>query len=287
MQGSTSINERCNWRIIHAKRHRRMRNLRTYGDRPRQIALLHGGPGAPGEMAQVGRELSTKFSLLEPLQKAKTIASQITELNSAIEMHGDLPMTLIGFSWGAWLAALYATSHPQNVAKVIIVGSGSFEEKYIADMHTRRLERLSVEERQELSDLMQAIASQNQGGKQAFARAGQLFSKADAYDPLPVESEVLDYQVDVYQSIWPEAAELRRSGKLLATTARIQCPVVAIHGSHDPHPAEGVRVPLENVLSDFRFILLERCGHKPWIERHARERFYATLHEELRTIPSS
>ena len=264
-----------------------MRDLRTYGAKPYQIALVHGGPGAPGEMAPVAQELSTKWGVLEPFQNARTIAGQIAELRSVIEMHGDRPMTLIGFSWGAWLTALYAATQPQDVAKLVIIGSGSFEEKYISDMHATRLERLSVGETRELSDLLEIISSQRQGAKRAFRRAGQLFSKADAYDPLPAQSEILDYQVDVYQSIWPEAAELRRSGKLLASAARIQCPVVAIHGDHDPHLAEGVRVPLETVLPDFRFILLERCGHKPWIEQHARNHFYAILHEELRAVSSS
>ncbi len=258
-----------------------MKDLRTYGPKPYHIALIHGGPGVPGEMAPVARELSIKWGVLEPFQNALTITAQIAELKSVIEMHGDLPMTLIGFSWGAWLAALYAATHPQDVAKLVLIGSGSFEERYITDMHAKRLERLSAEERKELSDLLDTISSQKQGAKQAFVRAGQLFSKADAYDPLPAESEILDYQVDVYQSVWPQAAELRRSGDLLASAARIQCPVVAVHGSHDPHPAEGIRVPLENVLSDFRFIVLERCGHKPWVERHARQQFYKILQDEL------
>jgi pimeloyl-ACP methyl ester carboxylesterase len=47
----------------------------------------------------------------------------------------------------------------------------------------------------------------------------------------------------------------------------IECPVVAIHGDYDPHPADGVRIPLSNVLKDFRFILLGKCGHVPWFER--------------------
>lgn len=74
---------------------------------------------------------------------------------------------------------------------------------------------------------------------------------------------------------------MRRSGTLLELAQRIQCPVVAIHGDYDPHPAEGVRKPLLSVLKDFRFVLLKQCGHKPWIERRATEAFYQVLEEEL------
>jgi len=264
-----------------------MKDLRIYGFKPYHLALIHGGPGAPGEMAPVARELSTKLGVLEPFQNALTITAQIAELKSVIEIHGDLPITLIGFSWGAWLAILYASTHPEDVAKLVLIGSGSFEEKFIVDMHARRLERLSAEERKELTDLLDTISSHNRDAKQAFVRAGQLFSKADAYDPIPAQSEILDFQVDVYQRIWPEAAELRRSGKLLASTAHIQCPVVAIHGADDPHPAEGVSAPLESRLNDFRFILLERCGHKPWIERHARQHFFNILHDEISMLSAN
>ena len=75
--------------------------------------------------------------------------------------------------------------------------------------------------------------------------------------------------------------EFRASGELLKTVSRIQCPVVAIHGTYDPHPAEGIREPLSRVLPDFRFILLEDCGHLPWIERQARDEFFRVLEQEI------
>jgi pimeloyl-ACP methyl ester carboxylesterase len=261
-----------------------MTNFRAYGETPYRAALIHGGPGAPGEMAPVARELSVTHGILEPFQTARSITAQVAELKSTLETHGDLPMTLIGFSWGAWLAALYTAEHPQDVLKLVLIGSGSFEEKYTADMHSTRLGRLSADERVELTDLTQVMSTLDKNTDQAFTRAGELFSKADAYDPLPSESEILSFQADVYRSVWPLAAEMRRSGNLLAAVSSIQCPVVALHGDHDPHPAEGVRVPLEKVLPDFRFILLERCGHKPWIERHARQRFFQILRDELNTL---
>ena len=37
-----------------------------------------------------------------------------------------------------------------------------------------------------------------------------------------------------------------------------------------------------SALEKFRFILLDNCGHRPWIERQARDMFYGILNEELR-----
>jgi pimeloyl-ACP methyl ester carboxylesterase len=115
----------------------------------------------------------------------------------------------------------------------------------------------------------------------AFARMGALFLKADVYNPITYESEEIDCQASIFQSVWKDAVELRKSGELLELGRHIKCPVVAIHGDYDPHPPEGVQKPLSAVLKSFRFILLKNCGHKPWIERQAKDRFYEVLKKEL------
>jgi pimeloyl-ACP methyl ester carboxylesterase len=81
--------------------------------------------------------------------------------------------------------------------------------------------------------------------------------------------------------VWEEADQLRSCGKLLELGKKIRCQVIAIHGDYDPHPFEGVREPLSRVIKDFRFILLENCGHRPWIEREGKERFYRLLRKEI------
>ncbi|MFA6333645.1 MAG: alpha/beta hydrolase, partial [Methanoregula sp.] len=84
-------------------------------------------------------------------------------------------------------------------------------------------------------------------------------------------------QYDVFRGVWDEACDLREKAILLQMGKAIKCPVVAIHGDWDPHPAEGVNDPLAKVLPDFQFVLLEKCGHRPWIERTASDAFYKTL----------
>jgi len=85
-----------------------MNNLRIYGTAPFNIALVHGGPGAPGEMAPVARELSSEMGVLEPLQTADSIDGQVEELKDVLETHGTPPLILVGFSWGAWLSFILA-----------------------------------------------------------------------------------------------------------------------------------------------------------------------------------
>ena len=58
-----------------------MKNLRIYGNKPFSVAVIHGGPGAPGEMAPVARELASVKGVLEPLQTADSLEGQVDELH--------------------------------------------------------------------------------------------------------------------------------------------------------------------------------------------------------------
>lgn len=258
-------------------------NVRIYGAPPFSVAVIHGGPGAAGEMTPVARELAADRGVLEPIQTAATLRGQIDELRSACEAHGDLPLVLVGFSWGAWLGYLLAAQYPWLVKKLVLVSSGPYEERYAADIDEVRRSRLSAADRAETEALAAVLDDGTaEQGDQAFVRFGTLMGKAAAYDPLPDSGDPVDVRADIYAGVWPAAAALRRSGGLLQLGGRIECPVVAIHGSDDPHPAAGVQEPLSGVLRDFRFVLLEECGHKPWSERRARDSFYRILREEAR-----
>jgi pimeloyl-ACP methyl ester carboxylesterase len=222
------------------------------------------------------------MGVLEPLQTATTVEGQVKELKTVLEKNGALPVTLIGFSWGAWLSFILTARYLSLVKKLILVSSGPFEEKYAVGIMATRLSRLSEEEREKALSLMETLNDPLAEDKNAsMAQLGNLESKADLYDPVPHESEVLECQYDINKSVWEQAKELRSSGRLLKLGKRIQCPVIAIHGDYDPHPSEGVKVPLSGTLKDFRFIPLEKCGHCPWLERNARDKFYDILKNKV------
>jgi len=236
-------------------------------------------------MEPVARQLSSRWGVLEPIQTATSLEGQVQELRTVLENQGDLLVTLIGFSWGAWLSFIVAAHYPTIVKKLILIGSGPFEEKYVARLQETRLSRLSGEERVEFELILRALGDPTTEDKdRLLARLGALASKTDGYDLIiegPQEFNSVGSQGDIFHGVWKDAAEMRRSGKLLELGKQIKCPVAAIHGDYDPHPAEGVQKPLSEVLDSFRFILLKNCGHMPWIERRARDEFYRTLEEEL------
>lgn len=259
-----------------------MNNLRTYGSAPYRLALLHGGPGAPGTMAPVARELAAEYGVLEPLQTADTLEGQVLELRDVLTGQAAPPLTLIGSSWGAMLGYILAARHPELVKKLIMVGSGVFEESAAADLQETRLKRLPATARFEVWELTSILEGTDDSKKDAaMTRLGEIFTQTDAYDPLTLDTEVISVDYALHRRVWEEAVALRQSGELLALGKDIHCPVRALHGDHDPHPADGIRKPLSGVVADFRFVLLGRCGHLPWLEAQARDEFYRRLRAEL------
>jgi pimeloyl-ACP methyl ester carboxylesterase len=255
-----------------------MRPVRKWGPGPFTVAVIHGGPGAPGEMAPVARELSSVTGILEPFQTETTLEGQVQELRSVISEHAILPVTLVGFSWGAFLSWIVTARYPDLVKNLVLVSSPPFEEQYAAMITQTRMSRFDKAGRAEVQALLAQMANPAADDKNALlAKLGTLLARADAYDPANVSDEGFHCQYDIFRGVWDEAAELRRKQAILRMSREIRCPVLAIHGDYDPHPAAGVKDPLVKALPDFRFVLLENCGHRPWSERTASEMFYKTL----------
>ena len=257
-----------------------MESVRKYGKEPFRIALLHGGPGIAGEMKPVAEELSLETGVLEPLQTADSVNGQLEELYKQLLDSAELPVILCGYSWGAWLAFLFAGRWPEMVRKLILISAGSFEVQYTHMMMTTRFERLNKKERREAEKLLYHINFRNPDNNDLL-QFGKLMTIADSYDLLDSTDEEVTADIHISQSIWKEAAELRDSNRLVESTKLLKCPVVAIHGNHDPHLATGVEHPLGDRLNDFRMIRIDQCGHTPWKERHARDTFYTILKKEI------
>jgi pimeloyl-ACP methyl ester carboxylesterase len=212
------------------------------------VAVIHGGPGAGGEMAEVAVELCSGRSILEPLQTARSLPAQVEELKGLLEQCAQLPVTLIGFSWGAWLSFILAARYPAMVKKLVLIGCGPFEDRYVPAIMQARLSRLSDGERRQLAGILEILNGPDKGDSEkknkkskkskknrAFHLLGELLSRADAFDPIKPEKPQAAYPscrvdnadsadssdgADIYQSVWKEASHLRQTGELGAHTRR-------------------------------------------------------------------
>jgi pimeloyl-ACP methyl ester carboxylesterase len=180
---------------------------------------------------------------------------------------------------------LLAAKYPKYVKKLIMVGSGLFDSKYAKNIMETRLNRMSKDEQNQYNELMTKLKEIPNDSDELFHQMGKLMEKVDFYDPIKVNnSHIVKGQYQIYKNVWPQAAKMRETGELLNIGKSIKCPVIAIHGDYDSHPYQGVKKPLSIMLDNFSFILLDKCGHEPWIERQAKDQFMSLIEIHLQDI---
>ena len=259
-----------------------LQNFHKYGNAPFSVVLVHGGPGAAGTMQGVAKKISPQRGVIEAIQTRYSIDSLLVELGEVTNLHGHPPVLLIGHSWGAWLSILFASKYPDQVKKLILVATAPMIEKYAIKVMETRLHRLDENDAVTLSRLMHQINRAPVYKKDPiFLEIAKLMRKADAFQPERTSYRNAVFEYAIYESIWEEAEKMRSNGELLRQAGMVSCPVLAIHGDYDPHPYNGVKLPLEKTIKDFRFRLLEKCGHEPWNEISAKKSFYDILEKEL------
>ncbi len=259
-------------------------NPRKHGQPPYNVAVVHGGPGWAGEMAPVARELAPKWGVLEPFQTANSLEGQVQELHAQLQQ-GSVPVTLIGFSWGAMLSIVFTARYPADVRKLILVSTGALTERQAATALEARRMRLTEKDRQEARALHDQINNAaGQDVTEARNRLTAIFDKTELVEEIDEDVYAdIPFQVDMARAMAKDVTELRRTSQLIRFAETITCPVVAVHGDYDPLPADALRVSLSKGVKDFRLVILARCGHIPWIEKHARDKFFEVLNTELAT----
>ena len=254
--------------------------IRHYGVSPWRAVVLHGGPGAPGSAGGLAAMAGRMAGTVEPMQSRESIAGLVDELHGQIADLVYEPFVLIGHSWGAWLAILYAARHPALVGRVVLVGAGPLDAAYVPQINERRNSRLTEAEQREYVRATVALESDgdDEEKRDALRTLEALTRKSDSYRiAAQAEPEPLPFDALQHAAVWKEAQGLRVGGGLLAAAAAVRAPLTILHGEVDPHPAAGVTEPLRKLGKTFDARIFPRCGHYPFREEYAASDFSRAL----------
>jgi proline iminopeptidase len=250
------------------------------------LLVLHGGPGAhhdyllPQMLALAdlsgGHELlfydqrgggRSRTDARDPI----TWETHVADLGAVITEFGLDRPTVVGYSWGALLAMLYAAQSvgdnrlPRVGALILIDPApvnrhyrGQFEREFSRRQAGADVERLRV----------------------ALAESNLRASDPDAYRQRNFELSVAGYFADpksavdltpfrvtarVQQSVWDSLGDfdLVSDGRL----ASIGVPALILHGRQDPIPLASSEAAARAMNATL--VVLEDCGHVPYVEQPA------------------
>lgn len=256
-------------------------HIRTYGTAGPWVIVLHGGPGAPGNVAAIARRLADSYRVLEPWQRRSetggprlTVDRHVEDLRELIEMHcGGARPALVGTSWGAMLALAFAAKYPDRAGPLVLVGCGTFDRDARKKMHLTIAERTSDDLRRRIAGLPKEVPDPDE----RLGVMGKLISPLYSCDPMEKEVEYEKCDARGHQETWSDMVRLQDDGVYPAAFAAIRSPVLMLHGAVDPHPGQMIRASLVPYLPQLEYHEWERCGHFPWLERTMREEFFEFL----------
>ncbi len=259
-----------------------------------RLLVLHGGPGAHHDylLPQLLR-LAERHDCLFYDQRGggrskydnlQTITwhTQAEDLARVADALVDGPLHVVGYSWGALLALLYALDAAGVTLPVVGAPLGDVHRvpprapdslTLIDPAPITRAHRQTFEDemaRRAQSPAVQAMRAELQS-------SGLRERDPDAYRQRAFELSVAGYFHDphrardltpfrvtgrVQQSVWESLGEFDLAPHLAA----IRCPTLIVHGRQDPIPlasSEAVAAALPHA----RLAVLDDCGHVPYVEQ--------------------
>jgi pimeloyl-ACP methyl ester carboxylesterase len=221
------------------------------------LLLLHGAGGNPGWLPY-HRALAQQFTVYAPSHPGYDRSSRpdwISSMNDMahfyrqfIEELGVAPVRLIGFSMGGWLAAEIAAMCPAYVKSLVLVDAAGIKP-----------------DAGEIAEIL--MVSQDVAKKLRF------------YDP----TQVPDYDTLVNRQLTPEEEAVQwrnremtsrlcwkpyfHNPKLPAYLRAVKVPTLIIWGKYDAIIPLNCGELYQQVLSNSKLHVIDRCGHSPALEK--------------------
>lgn len=253
------------------------------------VILLAGGPGLnAGYLEPVCKKLEG-YRCIVPDQRGTgksngiaidsihfTVDSYVEDLE-ALRVHLKLKkLVLVGHSWGGMLSFAYAAKYPNNVDRLVLLGSGGITGtffNYFSSNIQMRLYKEDLEEKKTATGMgahLKAIWPGYFYSRERALASKQLldasFANADA-------SNINSFTLKDYK-----LTEVMRANGL----QKYKSPVFVIQGRQDP-VGESTVYETKGILPQTHIAFIEKCGHLPWLEgQAAANEFYELMRAALK-----
>lgn len=248
------------------------------------LLLLHGGPGAhhdylyPQMLALAERHRVITYDQRGGGHSKTDDPTPITwethvqDLAEIIQQFGLEQPTIVGYSWGALLAMLYATAGAQVVtgvpyvtpAKLVLVSPApitrAWRDTFEAELAARGQGPVIQGMRQELaaSGLRERDMAAYRQRSFELSVAGYFANPANAVSLTPFR-----VTGKVQQSVWASLGDF----DLRPALRGVECPSLVVHGRQDPIPLDSAMAAAECLGAEL--VVLDDCGHVPYVEQPA------------------
>ncbi len=262
-----------------------------------RLVVLHGGPGAHHDyllpqMLALAEDRECVFYDQRGGGRSKTDdrapitwRTQVEDLARVVEELAPGPLTLVGYSWGALLAQLYAIEAAAGRGgrapdRLVLLDSGPIAREWRLAFEAEFARRQSGEPIATMRAELAASGLRERDPEAYRQRTFELSVAGYFADPARAR-DLTPFRVTgrVQQSIWESLGDY----DLRAALDALHLPALVVHGRQDPIPLASSEAIAEALGAER--VWLEDCGHVPYVEQP--EALFARVRGFLdRTEPS-
>jgi proline iminopeptidase len=245
------------------------------------LVFVHGGPGighhylreGMDELAEAGFELiyyDQRGSGGTPIGDPDrvTFAGGIEDLDRLRRELGLDQLNLVGHSFGAVLALLYAAEHPTRTRSLLLCNTAPpFEPALQSAWMSRMQKRTRAEDAAEIKRIEESDAFRRRDPA-TVERYFKLRYAPFFRDRENLERATLGFNPNTAANVveaWERTFRDLEDHDPMATLAKVGCPTLVVHGEHDPVPAEFARLIAEGI-DGAEYAFLEGSSHFAYLE---------------------
>jgi proline iminopeptidase len=240
------------------------------------VLILSGGPGddcdyllpVASDIAKYAHAIlleqrGTGRSLLPRVDKSTMNLARSLEDFEALRAHLNVQRwTVVGHSAGGILAMDYAAAYPDRVDKLILLDTAPIAFQYLTAFEDNILDRLSLEDRDQLATLEKADSPQSRAAIAKLEAKGLFFDRKIGEQLAGELSSA--WHADVGHLLGPEITvpgyDLRPRLK------NFDRPVLVLNGRQDPMDPR-MAYETSAAFSHSTLLFVDRAGHFPWFDQ--------------------
>ena len=244
------------------------------------VVLCHGGPGMYDYLEPVAAMIDDLATVHRYDQRGCgrsqdkgpwDVATFVADLDALRAYWGYETWTVIGHSWGATLALLYASEHPRHINRLVYISDTGIDPAWHQQYRKNREAKMPADKRERFSQLNEQrhtavepeLTRINQE-RSALLAATEYYDmnrldEVPQYDRFPI-----NYELNAVVNA--ELKLMEETGDLLALVRGITVPTLVLDGEADPRP-RWARAHVAGLIPDSRHVTVPRAGHEPWIEQ--------------------
>jgi len=216
-----------------------------------------------------------------------TLHDHLQDLHDQVSLHASSNYSIIGHSWGANLALLFAAQDPPDLHQVILLGTAPLHQES-EDLFAHQLTtRIDPETQKKLETLDAALHRELEQPDSPLI--DDLFTQRITliepfYHHNPITSTLMppySFQFSSFLETKRELWELITAGEIPTILSQIKVPVSALHGEYDVIPAIETLAFLKACISQCTSTVLTHTGHFPWLEPQSAQACMARVHLAL------